>query len=91
MYNISSSFKFQQMLRLKISHALQSAEEKTKQATGFLLKFEKAQETMEEAKLMLQALLKTNEDAKFERHQWITRKPRVAGRENYTGCRIALT
>ncbi|XP_017696808.2 kinesin-like protein KIN-12E isoform X2 [Phoenix dactylifera] len=57
-------------LRLKMNHAWRDAEEKTKQATGFLLKFEKAQETMEEAELMLQALLKANEDAKCERDQW---------------------
>ena len=58
------------MLRLKTSHAWQDAEEKTKQATSFLLKFEKAQETMEEAKLVLQPLLKANEDKKFERLHW---------------------
>lgn len=53
-----------------MSHAWQVAEEKTKQATGFLLKFEKAQETMEDAELMLQALVKANEDAKCERNRW---------------------
>nr|XP_019705878.1 kinesin-like protein KIN-12E isoform X1 [Elaeis guineensis] len=57
-------------LRLKMSHAWQDAEKETKQATGFLQKFEKAQETMEEAELVLQALLKANEDAKCERDRW---------------------
>ncbi|KAG1338738.1 putative kinesin-like protein KIN-12E [Cocos nucifera] len=57
-------------LRLKMSHAWQDAEENTKQATGFLQKFEKAQETMEEVELVLQALLKANEDAKCERDRW---------------------
>ncbi|KAG1338676.1 putative kinesin-like protein KIN-12C [Cocos nucifera] len=57
-------------LRLKMSHAWRDAEEKTKQTTGFLQKFEKAQETMEEAEVVLQALLKANEDAKCERDRW---------------------
>ncbi|KAG9459911.1 hypothetical protein H6P81_004419 [Aristolochia fimbriata] len=46
------------------------AEEKLRQANHLLVKFEEAQETMKEADVMLNALLKVNEDVKQEAEGW---------------------
>ncbi|XP_072997760.1 kinesin-like protein KIN-12E isoform X2 [Typha latifolia] len=57
-------------LQLKLDDVSQNVDEKANQATSLLLKYEKAQETMEEAELILTALMKANEDAKHERDSW---------------------
>ncbi|XP_072997764.1 kinesin-like protein KIN-12E isoform X6 [Typha latifolia] len=59
-----------QTLQLKLDDVSQNVDEKANQATSLLLKYEKAQETMEEAELILTALMKANEDAKHERDSW---------------------
>ncbi|XP_072976598.1 kinesin-like protein KIN-12E isoform X5 [Typha angustifolia] len=57
-------------LQLKLDDVSQNVDEKANQATSLLLKYEKSQETMEEAELILTALMKANEDAKHERDSW---------------------
>ncbi|XP_020108284.1 kinesin-like protein KIN-12E isoform X1 [Ananas comosus] len=56
--------------KVKLDYLLQHIEEKAKQVPSLLSKFEKAQETMEEAEMMMKALLKANEDSKHERDFW---------------------
>ncbi|XP_058076722.1 kinesin-like protein KIN-12F isoform X2 [Magnolia sinica] len=63
----------------KLNDAKLVAEEKMKQANCLLLKFEEAQETIKEADLMLNALLKVNENAKNKTNRW-----KQAGKELMT-------
>ncbi|KAL6841909.1 hypothetical protein ACP4OV_028421 [Aristida adscensionis] len=51
----------------KLDSVLHLVEEKSNKVLTFFSNFEEAQETMEEAELMLSALLKTNDELKLER------------------------
>ncbi|KAL6657518.1 hypothetical protein ACP70R_005298 [Stipagrostis hirtigluma subsp. patula] len=52
---------------LKLDHVLHLVEDKSNKILSLFSNFEEAQETMEEAELMLSALLKTNDELKLER------------------------
>jgi kinesin family member 15 len=54
-------------LQLKISNILHFVEDKSNKVLTLFSNFEEAQETMEEAELMLSALLKANEELKLEK------------------------
>ncbi|XP_077240478.1 phragmoplast orienting kinesin 1 isoform X2 [Tasmannia lanceolata] len=68
--------KAREMLCLKINGSRLVAGEKMKLANNFLLKLEEGQQTMKEADLVLNALLKVNENAKQNNDRW-----RQAGEE----------
>ncbi|ONK63044.1 uncharacterized protein A4U43_C07F10830, partial [Asparagus officinalis] len=59
-----------EILHLEFNHAMQVVDERTQHANDLFVKFEKVQETMLEAELVLQALLKANESAKQEKDLW---------------------
>ena len=59
-------FETKQSLELEISNAKMVTARKTTQASRFLSKFEKAQDIMKRADIMINGLMKTNETMKLE-------------------------
>ncbi|KAH9311588.1 hypothetical protein KI387_026623, partial [Taxus chinensis] len=62
--------KEKEILSLELSDAKLIAAEKTSEGVAMLRKFEESQDTIKEADLMLNALLRANENAKYDTEQW---------------------
>ncbi|XP_057869677.2 kinesin-like protein KIN-12F isoform X1 [Cryptomeria japonica] len=62
--------KEKEILSLELNNAKLVAAEKTSEAVTMLRKFEESQETIKEADLMLNALLRANENAKHDTERW---------------------
>lgn len=62
--------KEKEILSLELSDAKLIAAEKTSEASIVFRKFEESQETIKEADLMLNTLLKANENARYDTEQW---------------------
>ncbi|KAL6008760.1 hypothetical protein ACLOJK_021986 [Asimina triloba] len=66
----SNEMSAEEEMHTRVKDSRQFAEEKMKQANNLLLKFEEAQETIKEADIMLNALLKVNENSKHKTNKW---------------------